>query len=238
MKLRILMIIAVVGIGMALGNCYAQEVIRIKQQSAANGGKDTAGGISNTVIGENMTAGSKSKERVSPVSKKDNNQGANSRRILLLISEQNIEGPRTRWWLSEVDLSATEAAIARRLIARGYEIIDPSVMDNIIKQKPAFRYTDLSNEKPIELGNLSGADYVIVGKAVASAGSKVISSNLTSYFANISARLVRVKDGKIIGYLSSSGKSVHMDPITGGKNALIKAADNLAPKIINILNNQ
>ena len=34
-------------------------------------------------------------------------------KVILLIAEQNIEGPQRAWWASEVDLSTTEAAIAK-----------------------------------------------------------------------------------------------------------------------------
>ncbi len=178
--------------------------------------------------------------KTKPVKKQAKKIVLNDSQILLLIAEQNIASRWARWWWtdSEVDLSATESTIAEKLIAVGYEVIDPSIMNGIILQKPAFRYTVLSDEKSIGLANLSGAGYVVTGKAVASTGNKVLSSNMYSYFANISAKLIRVKDGKIIAYLTSSGKSVHMDSVTGGKNALVKAGADLAKKLIDVLRSQ
>ena len=55
---------------------------------------------------------------------------------------------------------------------------------------------------------------------------------MRSCFANLSAKLIRVKDGKIIAYLDAAGNSAHPDVITGGKEALVSAANNLAPKLI------
>ena len=43
---------------------------------------------------------------------------------------------------------------------------------------------------------------------------------------------VRVKDGKVVAYLDSAGNSAHTDVITGGKEALVRAAGGLAEKII------
>lgn len=157
-------------------------------------------------------------------------------KILLLISEQNIEGPQYVWWLSEIDLSVTETNIATKLIEEGYEILEPSNLNKIIQQEEAFRRLDLSEAESIKLGNLSKADYVVLGKAVASAGANVPQSNLRSCFANLSAKLIRVKDGKVIAYLDASGNSAHMDVITGGKEALSNAAGDLATKIIEALN--
>jgi len=159
-------------------------------------------------------------------------------KIMLLISEQNIEGPRAAWWASEVDLSATEATIAGKMIEAGYEVIEPQELETIIKKNRAFRILDISERDSVKMASLSKADYILLGKAVASAGGTVPQSNMRSCFANLTAKLIRVKDNKVITYLDASGNSVHMDVITGGKEALVNAALNLSPKIIEALNKQ
>lgn len=156
-------------------------------------------------------------------------------KIILLISEQNIEGPQRAWWASEIDLSTTEATIASNLIKEGFEILEPSALTKIIKKDKAFRLINLAEEQSVKLGNLSRADYVILGKAVASAGGNVPQSSMRSCFANLTAKLIRVKDGKVIAYLDSSGSSAHIDIISGGREALNNAASELATKIINAL---
>lgn len=159
-------------------------------------------------------------------------------KIIMLISEQNISGPQNAWWASEVDLSTSEAVIAQKLIERGFEMLGPAALNKIIQQNPAFRMVDLSKEQSVKLGNLSKADYVILGKAVASGGGNVPQSNMRSCFANLSAKLIRVKDGKIVSYLNAAGNSAHLDVITGGKEALVNAAEDLAQKIIETLNKE
>jgi hypothetical protein len=157
-------------------------------------------------------------------------------RIILLIAEQNIQGPQRAWWASEIDLSTTETTVAKKLIESGFEVLEPSSLAKVIKQSGAFRIINLSQDKSVELGNLSKADYIILGKAIASSGGKVPHSNMISCFANITAKLIRVKDGKVIVYLDASGSSAHLDTITGGREALNNAAQDLAAKIINALN--
>ena len=159
-------------------------------------------------------------------------------KVILLIAEQNIQGPQRAWWASEIDLSATESTIARKLIEQDCEILEPSGLTRFIKQDRAFRMINLSEDKTVKLGNLSKADYVVLGKAVASAGSNVPQSNMRSCFANITAKLIRIKDGKVVSYLDSAGNSAHLDVITGGKEALSNAAEVLAQKIIEALNKQ
>lgn len=159
-------------------------------------------------------------------------------KVILLISEQNIEGPQRAWWASEIDLSATEATIAQKLIEEGYDVIEPSSINKIIKQKPGFRTIVLSESESVKLGNLSQADYVILGKAVASAGGNIPQSSMRSCFANVSAKLIRVKDGKVVAYLDATGNSAHMDVITGGKEALTSASADLVTKLIEALNKE
>ena len=159
-------------------------------------------------------------------------------KIILLIAEQNIEGPQRAWWASEVDLSVTESAIARKLIASGYDLLEPSSLNQVIKQRPAFRMVVVSEDESVKLGNLSKADYVLLGRSVASAGGNVPNSSMRSCFANSTAKLIRVKDGKVIAYLDASGSSAHMDVITGGREALAATGDSLADKIIEALNKE
>ncbi|KPK98873.1 MAG: hypothetical protein AMJ95_01990 [Omnitrophica WOR_2 bacterium SM23_72] len=158
-----------------------------------------------------------------------------SPKVILLIAEQNIEGPQRAWWASEIDLSATETTIAKRLIEAGYEVLEPSNLAMVIEKNRAFRKVDLSDSDSVELGNLSQADYVVLGKALASSGGNVPQSNFRSCFANLSVRLIRVQDGKVLAYIDATGSSAHTDVITGGREALVKGAEDLATKIIEAL---
>ena len=153
-------------------------------------------------------------------------------KIILLIAEQNIESPQRAWWASEIDLSTTEATIAQVLITRDYKVIEPQDLNKIIQKERAFRVVAISEGESVKLGSLSRADYVILGKAIASGGGNVPQSQMRSCFANITAKLIRVKDGKVIAYLDSSGNSAHTDLVTGGREALARAANSLAEKII------
>ncbi|MFH1876901.1 MAG: hypothetical protein ABH865_08400 [Candidatus Omnitrophota bacterium] len=157
-------------------------------------------------------------------------------KVILLISEQNIEGPQRAWWASQIDLSTSEATITRRLIEQGYEVLDASVLSTVIKQKPAFQVVEVSDEVSFDLGVASGTQYVIAGKAVATAGGNVPQSEMVSCFANITAKVIRVSDRKIVQYVDASGSSIHMDVITGGREALAKASEALAQKIVEALN--
>jgi len=156
-------------------------------------------------------------------------------KVVLLIAEQNIEGPQRAWWASEIDLSTTEAMVANRLMENGFEILEPSNLTKVIKQDRAFRMLNLSEPKSVKLGSLAKADYVVLGKAIASSGGNVPQSNMRSCFANVTAKLIRVKDGKVLAYLDAAGNSAHLDVVTGGREALANAGASLAAKILEAL---
>ena len=117
-------------------------------------------------------------------------------------------------------------------------MIEPEQLGDTIKKDKAYRTLDLSEKDSLKLGNLSRADYLVLGKAVASSGGVVPQSTMRSCFANLSAKLIRVKDSKVIAYLDAAGSSAHMDVITGGKEALVSAGNNMAPKLIEAINKQ
>lgn len=156
-------------------------------------------------------------------------------RLILLISEQNISGPQTAWWMSEIDLSVTEMRIAQGLIKEGYRVIEPLEANSVIKLDKSFRVVLPSEDKAVDLAAGTKADFVVLGNAVASAGGFAPESKMRSCFANITVKLISVEDSKIMAYLQGSGSSVHTDMVTGGKEALVKAADNIVPKIIEAL---
>jgi hypothetical protein len=156
-------------------------------------------------------------------------------KVILLIAEQNIEGPQSAWWLSEIDLSTIESRIAGELIVQGYEVLEPSNLTKIIRQDRAFRLLNLSQGSSVKLGSLAKVDYVVLGKAIASSGGNVPQSSMRSCNAFVTAKLIRVKDGKVIAYLDARGNSAHMDVINGGREALNNAGDDLAAKVIKAL---
>ena len=155
--------------------------------------------------------------------------------FLLLISEQNIEGPQRAWWMSEVDLSTVESMVAQKLIAGGYEVLEPSVASKQVNISKAFKRADLPENDSVTLGRNLKANYVISGKAVASAGGTVPQSTMRSCYANVTAKLIRVSDGKVVAYLDAAGSTVHPDVITGGREALTNAGQDLADKVINAM---
>jgi hypothetical protein len=155
--------------------------------------------------------------------------------FLLMVAEQNIESPQKAWWMSDVNLSTVESALARKLLESGYDVLEPSVISGKVKADRAFERADIQDTDTIKLGKNLKADYVVLGKAVASAGGNVPQSSMRSCYANVTAKVIRVSDGKVVAYLDAAGSTVHTDVITGGREALANAGQDLAAKVVSAM---
>lgn len=156
----------------------------------------------------------------------------NPTKVVLLISEQNISGQEHAWWVGQIDLSSTESVIASKLTAEGFVIVDPQALSGLLEQDAAFRLVPPSEKSSLKLASLANADYVVVGKAVATAGGNVPQSNMLSCYANTSAKLLRVKDGSVVAYVRARGNSAHLDVVSGGDEALQQAAEDISLQLI------
>lgn len=159
----------------------------------------------------------------------------NADTVMLMISEQNIDGPRSAWWASEVDLSAAETAVSQVLLGAGFGVVDPAQLHDELARDKAYRRVDIAQASSLKLAAGAGVEYVLVGKAVASAGGAVPQSTMRSCYANVTAKLLRVSDKKVIAYLDAAGSSVHPDVITGGKEALVSAGRSLGEQLVKAL---
>ena len=160
-------------------------------------------------------------------------------KIIMLIAEQNIGSHYYHnWWggatAEEVRLGIIETRIAQKLIENGFTVIDPTVLGELKVEKP-YRHIDLTIEEAVNIANNYGADVVVIGKGLATKGAMIKGTSMVSSSANITAKVVRAEDRKILAYLSGDGASYHINTIVAGKEALEKAADEVVIKLIEIL---
>ena len=76
-------------------------------------------------------------------------------KLILLVNEQNIGGPRNAWWASEVDLSIAETRIATTLQGYGCQIIMPAQIKKEIQEERAFRVVDLTPAQSVKIASLA-----------------------------------------------------------------------------------
>ncbi|MBI2412282.1 MAG: hypothetical protein HYV24_03635 [Deltaproteobacteria bacterium] len=159
-------------------------------------------------------------------------------RVLFMIAEKNI-GRRyyAFWWWGRseymgesIDMSSAEASLKEKFMEKGFNVVDSSAGTVVIDD--AFRVEDLSSERAARIGRDLNAEVVVYGKALATAGPRTPGSNVGSYIADITAQAVRVDDGVVLGSAKGHGVSRHISEVTGGTEALSKAAIDVSDKLI------
>lgn len=162
-------------------------------------------------------------------------------RVLFMIAEQNIGQEYIFWWRwwgdvkavgQHVDMTASETALKEEFINKGFNIVDASAVTGKIEISNAYRMADLTDAGAKEIGRKLGAEVVIKGKAMAKEGPRTSGSNVGSYLADITASAVRVDTGAVLASARGHGVSRHISEVTGGTEALERAAKELSGKMI------
>lgn len=159
-------------------------------------------------------------------------------RVLFMIAEKNI-GRRyyAFWWWGRseymgesIDMSSAEAALKEKFLEKGFNVVDSSAGTVVIED--ALRVEDLTSAAAARVGRDLNAEVVVFGKALAVVGARGPGSPVGSYIADITAEAVRVDDGVVLGSAKGHGVSRHISEVTGGTEALSKAAADASDKLI------
>lgn len=170
--------------------------------------------------------------------------GAGKPRILFMIAEQNIGQKHfVFWWWGQsefmgetVDMSAAETTLKESFLNNGFEVVDLSATTGKFEIANAYRVADLTDKGAREIARKVNAEIVIKGKAVAKEGPRTPGSAVGSYLADVTATAIRVDSGKVLASAKGHGVSRHVSDVTGGTEALGKAATELADRLIEQIN--
>ncbi|HEY6098732.1 MAG TPA: hypothetical protein VIW03_04845 [Anaeromyxobacter sp.] len=154
-------------------------------------------------------------------------------RIFVLVAEQAINATQaTGWWQgggNTADLRVMENAFMDRMEKSGFTFVDPEVLQGKVKLEAIGADPNLQQAR--ELGVKSGADLVVVGRAVAKPLGEMQLDNGTFYsaVANVSARAVRTDTGEIVAtaeFTATAGRG--FEQTTAGRNAFSEGGRQLA----------
>jgi hypothetical protein len=165
-------------------------------------------------------------------------------RVLFMIAEQNIGHKYYMfWWWGQseykgetVDLSAAETQLKDSFLNGGFDVVDISATSGKFKISNAFKVADLTNDGAREIAKQVNAEIVVKGKAIATEGPRTPGSAVGSYIADVTATAIRVSDGKVLGAGKGHGVSRNISDVTGGTEALSKAATELADHLMEQIN--
>jgi hypothetical protein len=154
-------------------------------------------------------------------------------RIFVLISEQAINATQaTGWWQgggNTADLRVMENAFMDRMEKSGFTFVDPEVLHGKVRLEAIG--ADPNIQAAREIGVKSGAEMVIVGRAIAKPLGEMQIDNGTFYsaVANVSARAVRTDTGEIVATAEFTGTAGRgFEQTTAGRNAFSEAGRQLA----------
>jgi hypothetical protein len=154
-------------------------------------------------------------------------------RIFVLVAEQAINATQaTGWWQgggNTADLRVTENAFVDRMEKSGFSFVDPEVLQGKVKLEAIGADPNLQQAR--EIGVKTGADLVIIGRAIAKPLGEMALDNGTFYsaVANVSARAVRTDTGEILAATEFTGTAGRgFEQTTAGRNALSEAGRQLA----------
>jgi hypothetical protein len=154
-------------------------------------------------------------------------------RVFVLIAEQSINATQaTGWWQgggNTADLRVMENSFMDRMEKSGFTFIDPEVLQGKVKLEAIGADPNLQQAR--EIGVKSGAEVVIVGRAIAKPLGEMQLDNGTFYsaVANVSARAVRTDTGEVLASAEFTGTAGRgFEQTTAGRNAFSDAGRQLA----------
>ncbi len=160
-------------------------------------------------------------------------QRAGMPRVLVLVAEQAINATQAAgWWQgggNTADLRVVENAFMDRMEKSGFTFVDAEVLQGKVKLESIG--ADPNVQQAREIGVKSGAELVIIGRAIAKPLGEIAIDNGTFYssVANVSARAVRTDTGQVVAaaeFTSPAGKGFEQS--TAGAKALSEAGRMLA----------
>ena len=124
------------------------------------------------------------------------------------------------------EMGGIEATVAEVFGGAGFHVVDPQVLRGKLAPKPAFEVLDLSAGEARQIAQRSDADYVVIAKGTAQLAyhADLAGSGMQSGQGNVVARLVRVRDGKVMSSTTQHAAEVHIDADTARLNAINAAA--------------
>ena len=154
-------------------------------------------------------------------------------RIFVLVAEQAINATQASgWWQgggNAADLRVMENAFMDRMEKSGFTFVDPEVLQGKVKLEAIGADPNLQQAR--EIGVKTGADLVVVGRAIAKPLGEMQLDNGTFYsaVANVSARAVRTDTGEIVATAEFTGTAGRgFEQTTAGRNAFSEAGRQLA----------
>ncbi len=147
-------------------------------------------------------------------------------RILLLVSEQNLEDSIPRYWWGK-DSTYTEtfslSALAENMIAKGFPVIDSNIVPQKTPAEDVYDKPNLNNREAVDLGLHLQAEVVIVGESVANKMPNVMGESIRTFKGTVTVRAIRTDTGAEIATTMQTSVKTNSDEFIGNRDTLFAA---------------
>lgn len=144
-------------------------------------------------------------------------------RVMVMIAEQNI-GDTDRLHYFEVDMTSAETAIIDAFRSKGFEVIDPTMAKANQDRDAVLAALEGDAKQAAAIAAAQQAELIVTGKAAAKVATGFNLGGMKSCQANLTVRVVRAGDARIVATASEHAAHPHIDELTGGTMAIEKAA--------------
>jgi hypothetical protein len=146
-------------------------------------------------------------------------------KVMILIKEQLLSADKTTGSATDqMGMRIAETEMSSLLVDKGFDLVDKAQLEavkNLDQRRQALAGNTVAAKS---LGLSLGAQYVILGKAVAQdSGEAYPGTGLRSIQASLQAKVIQTQTGLILGSVVKNGVAAHISPLTGATKALQEA---------------
>lgn len=153
-------------------------------------------------------------------------EGRSLPKILILVSEQNLEDTSPKYWWGPqglVSKTFSDVTLAKTLKNYGFPVINVRRIHQTASLVEKYNKPDLDKNEAVDIGRILKADVVIFGKATVERTQNVMENNIRSFKGVVSVQAVRTDTGEEIAATTQSKVTANADEAVGAGNALSAA---------------
>jgi hypothetical protein len=152
--------------------------------------------------------------------------GSQGKPRMMVLVDESFNGQADGNKVAQTELEA-------QFISQGFPFVDRATVEKIVK-KNRKKIADAlggNNSAARELGVDAGAEIILVGSSRVKEAGKVGGSQLISMQADLNVRVIDINTGKILTAGQEHGAYPHINPESGGVQAVKKAVTPLREKL-------
>lgn len=138
-------------------------------------------------------------------------------KLMILVEEDYLDMNKPAMRIAETELAAM-------LQAKGFELVDQAQLEQAKTQDKARQAMAGNLQAASSLGLAFGAQYVVLGKAVAQdIGEAIAGTGMRSLQSSLQLKVVQSQSGLLLGSVVKNGVAAHVSPLTGATLSLKEA---------------